>query len=327
MSRPQRIHVPDGTYHVIQRNIWRPIFGQPDDYAIYERLLRDALRRAGARLHAYCCTADTVHLALKVEEFSVAYCMQWLNSCYANVVQQRIGAFGPFFGQRYHAVLIDPDAYLLKLIHYIHHVPVLVGVAHTPDEYSYTSHGAYLGIARMPWVHTRTALRLLDSCGEDRVAYRKFMSQPLEREAPELLEHGDPKTPGILGGPDFMEKLPYRARRRRSRSKEMLDQITGNVACIRGVEREHILSNSSQHEFVVARVLTAWHATERRVATLKEVAHYFRRDPSTLSKEIKQYRRSQPELFRLDAFQHLAPIVPVGRRGRDGPNGDDDAAQ
>lgn len=120
------------------------------------------------------------------------------------------------------------------------------------------------------------------------------MSQPLRPEVTELFEHGNPKTPGILGGGDFMDKLPYRARRRRGGSKEMLDQISSNVACSRGVEREHILSNSGQHEFLMARVLIAWHATERRVATLTEVACYLRRDPSTLSKEIKQYRTCRP---------------------------------
>lgn len=145
MSRPRRIHVPDGTYHVIQRKSRGLIFGQPDDYAIYERLLRDALKRAGARLHAYCFTAETVHLALKVEECALASLMQWLSRRYAGVLQRCAGESGLFFGQRYHAVLIDPDVYLLKLIHYMHHVPVLVGLTQIPDEYSYTSQGAYLG--------------------------------------------------------------------------------------------------------------------------------------------------------------------------------------
>lgn len=325
MSRPRRIHVPDGTYHVIQRNGRRPIFGQPEDYAIYKRLLRDALRRAGAHLHAYCCTVDTVHLALTIEEPALASLMQWLNSRYARFFQRRMDESGPFFGPRYRAVLIDPDAYLVHLIHYIHHVPVLLGVARTPEEYFYSSHAAYLGSAHMPWVHTQTALRLLDDSAADRIGYRNLMSQPPKPEVSELLEHGNPKTPGILGGPKFMEKLPYRARRRRS--KETLDQIASNVACIRGVKREHILSKSSQHELVLARALTAWHAIERRVATLREVARYFGRDPSTLSKEIRRYRTSQPELFRLDAFQHLAPIAPVGRCGHDGQENGRDAAE
>jgi putative transposase len=276
-------------------------------------LLQEGLKRAGAHLLAYCYTADTIHLALRVTDSPVGAFMQWLNSSYATAVQRRDDDSGPFFRKRYNAVLIDPDAYLLQLIHYIHHVPVLVGVVQTLDEYCYTSHRAYLGIARVPWVHTRTALRLLHDYDNTRSAYRKLMSQPLDPEMPQLLERGDPKTPGILAGPNFTERLPYRARRRRSFGTDTLNQIASCAARICGVERDHILSSSSEHQLVLARALTAWHATERRVATLKEVARYFRRDPSTLSKEIKHYRQRRPELFRLDAFRHLAPILPVGR--------------
>ena len=40
MSRRQRLHVPGGTYYVVQRgSTTRPIFSQHQDYQLFERLL------------------------------------------------------------------------------------------------------------------------------------------------------------------------------------------------------------------------------------------------------------------------------------------------
>jgi hypothetical protein len=56
--------------------------------------------------------------------------------------------------------------------------------------------------------------------------------------------------------------------------------------------------------------LIGWYATERRVATLSEVARRLRRDPSTLSVAISRYRTCRPELFHLAAMHDVGPLVP-----------------
>lgn len=315
MPRQQRIHVPEGTYYIVQRgSSQHPVFSQPEDYALFEHVLPDALNRTGARLHAYCWTGDAIHLTLQIDGRPVGDFMRALTSRYARCVHQRTGERGWFFGHRYQSVLIDPDAYLLRLIHYLHHVPVLQGLTRRPDDYPHTSHRVYLGAARVPWVHTQTALRLLDSFDDDRVAYRRFMSDaPLQKDM--LFERGNPDTPGILGGPEFLSSLPRRVRPYRSRLT--LNEIIENVTCALGLSREHVLSNSRQRDVVLARAVIAWHATERRVASLHEVARRLRRDSSSLSKAISRYRVSRRELFTLDAFRSLVPIAPRGPVGHD----------
>ena len=309
MSRRQRLHVPGGTYYVVQRgSTARPIFTQHQDYQLFERLLATALRRTGARLHAYCWTPDAIHLALQIDSVSVGRFMQGITSRYARSIHERAAESGHFFRQRYKAILIDPDTYLLKLVRYIHHLPVLEGLSTDPGAYSFTSHGTYLGRSEMPWLSTRTALRLMNGCDQNS-EYAEFMSvSPLQEERV-LFEHGSKHDARIVASPEFLENLPRHLRV--YRSKLTLEQIIQTVTCRLGVDREHVLSNSRQREVTLARALIAWYATERRVATLSEVARYLRRDPSTLSVAVSRYRLCRPELFKLTALHDVVPLAQI----------------
>ena len=72
MSRRQRLHVAGGTYYVVQHgNMHHPLFSQPDDYVLFERLLATSLRRTNARVHGYCWTPQAIHLILQIDEISV----------------------------------------------------------------------------------------------------------------------------------------------------------------------------------------------------------------------------------------------------------------
>lgn len=308
MPRRQRIHVPDGMYYVFQSgDEFHPIFSGLSDYLIFEELLQVTLRRYGTRLHAYCWTAETFHIILEIGESKVGHVMQDLNSRYARRMQQRTGKSGPFFRRRYRSILIDPGTYLVKLINYLHYVPVLAGIVRNPDEYGLSSHATYLNRIHVPWVYTRTALQFLDSFDEDRIAYRKLMSVPPQPAMRHLFECGDRKSPGVLASPEFMENLPRAARRYRARIS--LDQVTDKVISVLEVPRERVLSKSRRRDLALARALITWYATERRAASLLEVARYLHRSPSTLSAAVSRYSMLRPELFTLDVFQHLAPLV------------------
>jgi len=309
MSRRQRLHVPGGTYYVVQRgSTTRPIFSQHTDYQLFERLLATALRRTGARLHAYCWTPDAIHIALQIDSVSVGRFMQGITSRYARSIHERAAESGHFFRQRYKAILIDPDAYLLKLVRYIHHLPVSEGLGGDPTAYPFTSHGAYLGKVEIPWLTTRTAMKLLSGCDQNS-EYAEFMAVAPVHEECTLFEHGSRHDARIVASPEFLENLPRHLRV--YRSQLTLEQIIQTVTCRLGVDREHVLSNSRQREVTLARALIAWYATERRVATLSEVARYLRRDPSTLSVAVSRYRLCRPELFKLTALHDVVPLARI----------------
>jgi REP element-mobilizing transposase RayT len=308
MSYRQRIHVPGGTYHVVQRGTkQRPIFSQPDEYELFESVLQAALRSTGARLHAYCWTTEAVYLAVQIDEISVGHFMQWLKSRYARGVQRRLGERGHLFQVRYDAVIIDPKIYLTELVHYIHYVPVLKGLAESPHDFPHTSHQAYLDTRNIPWLHTNTTRRQLGNRNEHQLGYEKLMSASPTPDMVEMLERGAPKTPGILGGPELAEVAGHRVKRS---SRMTPDQIIHDVCCLLDVSRDDVLSRSRLRRLALARAVIAWHTTVRGIATLAEISRYLGRVSSTLSKTITSYRKRQPDLFKLDALTHLVPLAP-----------------
>src|ERR1044072_4303767 len=109
MSRRQRLHVPGGTYYVVQRgSTTRPISPQHQASHLFERLLATALRRTGARLHAYCWTPDAIHIALQIDSVSVGRFMQGITSRYARSIHERAAESGPAFPQRSQASPLAP---------------------------------------------------------------------------------------------------------------------------------------------------------------------------------------------------------------------------
>lgn len=308
MPRPPRIEIPDGMYYVVHRGSkYGSIFRQSDDYDLFESLLPAVLKRSGALLHAYCWTPEAIHLVVQIERNSVSRFVQRLFSDFARRMNQRLGGRGHFFQDRHNRKLIDPNAYLPSLINYIHYIPVLEGVVLAPDACLHTSHLAYLGLCDVPWLHTKTTMRLLGNGTEGQLGYRNLMSTAPTPDAVKLFKRGDPKTPGVLGSHDFVNDLPRRVRP--YRSEITLDEIVAKVACLRGISKEIIFSKSRVRECVVARAMIAWYAIERGVANLNQVARYMRRDPSTLSVAITRYRASRPELFTLTMFHQLTPIA------------------
>lgn len=227
MSRRQRLHVPEGTYYVIQHgNTHQPVFSQPEDYTLFERLLASALRRTGARAHAYCWTPQAIHLVLQIGEISVGRFMQGLTSRYARSMHKRDGESGHFFRHRYKAVLLDPKAYLLKLTHYIHHVPVRAGLAADPDAYMFTSYNGYLHRAIVPWLTTRNTLRQVGGC-DDVSDYAELMKSAPADEDVALFDRCGASDLRVIGGPEFLQSLPRHSRT--YRTKASLDQIIQTV--------------------------------------------------------------------------------------------------
>jgi REP element-mobilizing transposase RayT len=318
MPRRRRTHVPCGTYYVLRRtHSPRPIFSQPEDYALLESLLPAVLRRTGARLLAHCWVPNAIHLALQVDAAPLGDFMRELTSQYAQHLHRRTGERGQFFRRPYQSTLIDPDAYLPMLIHYLHYIPVLTGLVHDPADYAHSSHRVYLGRVHQPWLETKPLLQLIDSFDEDRIVYRRLLADAPPKNVAALLERGHAETPGIVGNAQFIASLPRRGRV--SRSKWSLEQIAAYVARAHDVSRAQLQSRSRRRSLVLGRAQMAWYVTERRAASLSEVARYLGHSASSLTRAITRHQRRQPELFTLDAFASLCPLAPTNSGGDNSP--------
>jgi REP element-mobilizing transposase RayT len=285
----------------------QPIFSQLEDYAAFERVLPGVLRRSGARVHAYCWTPTAIHLVLQIEEISVGRFMQALTGRYGRHLQRCTGKPVHYFRYPYQAAVIDANEWLLKLVQYVHYVPVFARLAGSCDGYPRSSHRAYAGDRNVAWLYMRTVMRLLGGVAANGnashmlEAYRDLMSRtPTPADVAQL--EGRRPSSLVIGSPEFVASIPRRA----VPGSGSLDAIIQTVTSTLGVKREHVLSRSRNREPALARALIAWYASERGVATLTDVARRVRRDPSTLSMAISRYRVSRPELFKLNALHYVA---------------------
>ena len=95
-------------------------------------------------LMAYCLLSNHVHVLLETPEGNLSKMMQALQTSYTLYFNRRHGRSGHIFEQRYKAMLVDKDNYLLQVSRYIHLNPVEAKLAERPQDYRWSSYGSYL---------------------------------------------------------------------------------------------------------------------------------------------------------------------------------------
>lgn len=164
MGRPPRTDTAGTWHHVVNRGVSRQtIFFDDRDRLEFERLLGLAHERFGVVVHSYCWMTNHYHLLVECPEGGLSDTMHLVGSLYVRHVNDRIGRDGPLFRSRFFAKPVVSDAYLLRLVRYIHRNPVaIVGHDHLVD-YRWSSLRAHLGFRRPPaWLRSDIVTEL---CG------------------------------------------------------------------------------------------------------------------------------------------------------------------
>ena len=84
MSRPLRIDVEGGWYHVMSRGIERrPIFLGATYYRHFLELLEEMSSRFSVEVHAYCLMRNHYHIIIRTPGANTSRAIQWLNVSYS----------------------------------------------------------------------------------------------------------------------------------------------------------------------------------------------------------------------------------------------------
>ena len=125
MSRPIRIEIEDGWYHVISRGIERrEIFRDDSDRTDFLERLFGLTESHGVLVHAYCLMQNHFHLQLQTLQANLKEAMQRLLSGYAVRFNLRHRRTGPLFQGRYRAILAGEEDCITETNRYIHLNPV-----------------------------------------------------------------------------------------------------------------------------------------------------------------------------------------------------------
>lgn len=178
MPRKARAEVEGGLYHVITRgNNRRQIFNSPADYQKFLSLLAVQKTKLPFFLYAYCLMSNHVHLLIERQASAVGRIMHRLLTGYAQYYNRRYRRVGHLLQDRYKAILCQSDRYLSELVRYIHLNPVRARIVSKPEDYEYSSHGAYLGLAPSGIADVDSVLRHFGAKKDmARARYRQFVA-------------------------------------------------------------------------------------------------------------------------------------------------------
>ena len=208
MARPLRIQYPDAWYHVMNRGRNRAkIFCSREDYTAFIELLKNASSLWKVRIAAYCLMSNHYHLLVQTPEANLSRYMRHINGLYTQYFNRTYKSDGQLFRGRYKSIVIDGDSYLLELVRYIHHNPLNAGLAKRLEDYSWSSHRAYISKGNEgKWMHNDFVLSILEeNKSKRRQAYIDFVKQ----EVPETLIalYEKKKLPLLLGAKDFINDI------------------------------------------------------------------------------------------------------------------------
>lgn len=286
MTRRPRVHAPFGFYHVTLRgNHQQPVFFKDEHREWLNEIVATAIERHGALVHGYCWMTNHVHLVVQVGHTPLGQIVQLIAGRYARKVQAHLKTTGHLFENRYHAKLVDEDAYLLALLRYVHLNPVEAQLVRSPLEYAWSSHRAYAGQADTTWVTTDFALSMLAS---DR---RRAIEAFLDFVHPDAAgKTAGSRTKPISEQPIPLADIAWSAAPPPARSPtgRSLDDVIDEVCRELSVSRSALESPDARY-LAKARALVTHRCLRERVATLAAVARHFDRDESTLRESLRRY--------------------------------------
>ncbi len=130
-----------------------PLFADPARAALFFHVLGGLRHRLGFRLHAYVVLPDRVRLILGVpgaDMRSVRLSVQRLKSRFAREVNARSGRLGLVWQDADQTLPLRSADDVRRRADFLHHNPVMAGLARAPGEWRWSSYRAWAGHGRTP---------------------------------------------------------------------------------------------------------------------------------------------------------------------------------
>jgi putative transposase len=221
MARPLRIDQEDTFYHVLNRgNERRVIFRDDHDREGFLERLGRCSERFSLGVYAYVLMGNHYHLLVRTREANLSAAIQWLGVSYSTWYNARHHRSGHLFQGRFKSFLIPEDAYLYRLLLYIHRNPLRAKVVERLANYPWSSYRALAyGRGGPAWFDRRLAYEQFDLDARGfRQAVRQYDEGPDDLLS--SLYYGL-----VLGSPAVVEALRKRLEGRQDREKPQLQGL------------------------------------------------------------------------------------------------------
>ena len=182
---------------------------------------------------------------------------------------------------------MDGDSYLLELTRYIHLNPVRARLVKNLKDSRWSSHQAYLGKERLPWLTTEWVLSQFGKQMQiARRRYQEFISEGAQEGHREEFHQGTVDT-RVLGDDHFVERILSKCEPRRVQVIS-IGKVIQMVSREYGVEEKTLKTVAQKRDLSEARAVVGWLVMEWGCGTLTEAGRQLNRDVSTMSSAVKR---------------------------------------
>ena len=156
MTRPLRIELAGGVYHVTSRGDRREnIYFCDADRRAWLELLGKVCERFNWMCHAWCQMSNHYHIVVETVEGNLSQGMRQLNGVYTQHINSAYQRVGHVYQGRYKGILVEKESYLLELARYVVLNPVRAGMVDDPQQWPWSSYAAMTGEKQAPpWLQT-----------------------------------------------------------------------------------------------------------------------------------------------------------------------------
>lgn len=156
MTRPLRIELSGGVYHVTSRGDGREdIYLNDADRETWLEVLGEVCSRYNWICHAWCQMSNHYHILIETPEANLAKGMRQLNGVYTQRFNRNHERVGHVYQGRYKAIMVERDSYLLELARYIVLNPLRAKMVKRLESWPWSSYLSTCGQAASPdWLQT-----------------------------------------------------------------------------------------------------------------------------------------------------------------------------
>jgi len=205
MGRAWRIEYEGALYHILSRgNEQKDIFYDDQDRLLFLATIGEMSERFEIDVFAYVLMGNHYHMLLKTNRANLSKSMQWLGVTYTRRFNLRHFRSGHLFQGRFKSIIVQNDAYLMRLSCYIHRNPLRAGIVKRLADYRWSSYKAYAYGDKAPeWLITKQIFSQFKGMDKYK-AYREKV-QRYAKEEKKLLE--DLRYGMIIGSKKFVDKI------------------------------------------------------------------------------------------------------------------------
>ncbi|MHB8881196.1 MAG: transposase [Thermodesulfovibrionales bacterium] len=297
MARKPRIEFEGAFYHVITRgNQRRKIFRDEGDFEKYIEILSRYKAMYKCRLYAYVLMSNHVHLLIETGKTPLSKILQGINQSYTGLFNRKYKTVGHLFQGRYKAILCDRDDYLLSLVKYIHLNPVRARLVETPEEYTWSSHRAYIKPVSKSIIDEDQVLRMFSgSKGIARRLYEAYVGDGIGVKKEDISATIDKR---ILGNEQFantvMDKCDASVEPGKRAREHSLVAVAAAVSDIFGVTLTQMRHKGKDRDITKGRKLFSIVAHEYGYKG-REIAEYMRKDPALITRHVKESKKLEKD--------------------------------